>query len=195
MSKKNPKVDAFIKSEKIWPNEAKLMREVCLECGLEEDFKWRFPCYTNNGKNLIMIQTFKNMCALLFFNGVLLKDPKKLLKAPGENSQVGRRLEFKSFQDVSKAKAAMKSLIKEAIKTDDSGAKIVKSAPKALTMPAELQNQLNKNKKLKAAFEKLTPGRQRLYTMHIASAKQAETREARVEKCIPKILKGLGLND
>ncbi len=195
MSKRNPKVDAFIKSEKIWPNEAKLMREVCLESGLEEDFKWRFPCYTNNGKNLIMIQTFKNMCALLFFNGVLLKDPKKLLKAPGENSQIGRRLEFKSFSEVSKVKSAMKALIKEAIKADNSGTKIVKSAPKTLTMPAELQDQLNKNKKLKAAFEKLTPGRQRLYTMHIASAKQEATRIARVQKCIPKILKGLGLND
>ncbi|QDK47064.1 hypothetical protein DOM22_18800 [Bdellovibrio sp. ZAP7] len=195
MSKKNPKVDAFIKSEKIWPNEAKLMREVCLECGLDEDFKWRFPCYTNNGKNLIMIQTFKNMCALLFFNGVMVKDPKKLLKAPGENSQIGRRLEFKSFSEVSKAKSAMKALIKESIKVDNSGAKIAKSSPKSLTMPTELQVQLDKNKKLKAAFEKLTPGRQRLYTMHIASAKQEATRISRVEKCIPKILKGLGLND
>ncbi|QLY25262.1 YdeI family protein [Bdellovibrio sp. KM01] len=195
MSKKNPKVDAFIKSEKVWPNEAKLMREVCLECGLDEDFKWRFPCYTNNGKNLIMIQTFKNMCALMFFNGVLLKDPKKLLKAPGDNSQVVRRLEFKSQSDVIKVKSAMKALIKESMKANESGAKAPKSAPKSLTMPAELQAQLNKNKKLKAAFEKLTPGRQRLYTMHIASAKQEATRIARVENCIPKIMKGLGLND
>lgn len=195
MGKTNSKVDAFIKSEKIWPNEAKLMREVCLECGLEEDFKWRFPCYTNNGNNLVMIQTFKNMCAMLFFNGVLLKDPKKLLKAPGENSQVGRRLEFHSLSDVKKVRSEMKALIKEAIKVNDSGAKIVKSSPKKLTMPEELQTALNKNKKLKAAFEKLTPGRQRLYTMHIASAKQEATRVARVEKCIPKILKGLGLND
>ncbi|UYL07239.1 YdeI/OmpD-associated family protein [Bdellovibrio sp. SKB1291214] len=195
MPKTKSKVDAFIKSEKVWPNEAKLMREVCLECDLQEDFKWRFPCYTRNGKNLIMIQTFKNMCALMFFNGVLLKDPKKILKSPGDNSQIVKRLEFHSLSDVKKVRADMKALIKQAIKVNDSGAKVVKSAPKKLTMPEELQAALNKNKKLKIAFEKLTPGRQRLYTMHIASAKQEATRIARVEKCVPKILKGLGLHD
>ncbi|MBO9666118.1 MAG: YdeI/OmpD-associated family protein [Bdellovibrio sp.] len=194
MSPKNSKVDAFIKNEKTWSNEVKLLREIALSCGLQEDFKWRFPCYTNNDQNIAIIQTFKNFCAFMFFNGASLKDSKGVLKAPGENSQTSRRLEFTSPAEVTKAKSVLKAFIKEAMKLD-TPEKVVKKTTKPLAIPEELQKSLDKNKKLKAAFEKLTPGRQRLYVIHISSAKQPATRVARVEKCTPKILKGLGLND
>lgn len=195
MIKQNTKVDAFIKSEKQWKNEVQLLREILLDCGLQEDFKWRFPCYTNEEKNIAIIQTFKGFCALMFFNGVQLKDSKGLLKAPGENSQTSRRFEFTSVDEIAKSKPAIRAFIKEALKIKDSAEAPVKKAPQALKVPTEFQKELDKNKKLKAAFGKLTPGRQRLYLIHISSAKQAATRVSRIEKCIPKILKGLGLND
>lgn len=195
MSPTNPKVDAYLKARKQWTEEIKLLREIVLECNLEEELKWRLPCYTNNDKNIVIIQDFKNFCALMFFNGHLLKDPKGLLKAPGENSQTARRFEFTSVSDILKLKSTIKAYIKEAIKAEDLPVKAEKKPTKAQPVPAEFKEIMASNKKLKTAFEKLTPGRQRHYLMHFSSAKQSATRISRIEKCVPRILKGLGLND
>lgn len=120
------KVDTFIKNEKRWKEEFKLLRQIALDCGLEEEFKWRLPCYSNNGKNIVILQGFKGFCALMFFNGYLLKDAKGLLKAPGENSQTARRFEFTSAAEVAKLKAVIKSYIKEALKAEESSFKAEK---------------------------------------------------------------------
>ncbi|MGE9746457.1 YdeI/OmpD-associated family protein [Bdellovibrio bacteriovorus] len=195
MSGKNAKVDAFIQSEKKWKEEVQLLRQIALDSGLSEDFKWSLPCYLHEDKNIAIIQNFKNSCALMFFQGSELKDSKKLLKSPGANSQSAKRFEFTSVADITKVKAAIRAYIKEAVKISEAEVKTQKKPAKMPALPAELKQALDKNKKLKAAFEKLTPGRQRLYLMHITSAKQAATRVSRVEKCIPRILQGLGLND
>ena len=194
-AKTNPKVDVFVKKEKKWPRELEALRKLLLASPLEEDLKWGFPCYTLNGSNLVMIQSFKGFCALMFFKGFALKDPKGLLKAPGENSNVVSRFEFTTVAEITKAKGAINNFIKQSIKADESGAKLEKKATKQPEMPIEFQKVLKTNKKLKMAFEGLTPGRQRLYLMHFSAAKQAATRVSRIEKCTPKILKGLGLND
>jgi Uncharacterized protein conserved in bacteria len=193
--KTNPKVDAFVKKEKKWPTEVAALRKILLASPLEEDLKWGFPCYTMNDTNLVMIQSFKGFCALMFFKGFALKDPKGLLKAPGENSNVVSRFEFTKAAEITKAKAAINNFIKQSIKAEDTGVKLEKKTTKQPTMPAEFKTVLAKNKKLKTAFDGLTPGRQRLYLMHFSAAKQAATRVSRIEKCTPKILKGLGLND
>lgn len=194
-SKKNPKVDAFIKNEKKWKEEAILLRKVALDSGLDEDFKWRLPCYSLGGKNIAIIQNFKDFCAFMFFKGFAIKDPKGLMVQPGENSQSARRFEFTSATEVSKNAANLKKFIKEAIKAEQFDVKLDKSKTTQPKMPAEFKTELSKNKKLKAAFEGLTPGRQRMYLMHFSSAKQSATRSARVKKAMPKILKGLGLAD
>lgn len=193
--KGNSKVDTFIKKEKKWKEEVTLLREIALASGLEEDFKWGLPCYTLGGKNIAITQNFKEFCAFMFFKGFAIKDPKGLMKQPGENSQSARRFEFKSVAEISKSKTVLKSFIKQAIKAEESDVKLDKKVTKQPKMPSEFQEKLDKNKKLKSAFEKLTPGRQRMYLMFFSSAKQAATRTSRVEKCIPQILKGLGLND
>ena len=193
--KGNSKVDIFVKKEKKWKEEVILLREIALASGLEEDFKWSLPCYTLNGKNIALIQNFKEFCAFMFFKGFAIKDPKGLMKQPGENSQSARRFEFKSAAEISKSKTVIKSFIKQAIKAEESDVKLDKKATKQPKMPSEFQEKLDKNKKLKAAFAGLTPGRQRMYLMYFSSAKQAATRTSRVEKCLPQILKGLGLND
>ncbi|WP_413576174.1 YdeI/OmpD-associated family protein [Bdellovibrio sp. HCB290] len=196
MNERNPKVDSFLKNEKKWPDAVKALRELALSAGLQEDFKWRFPCYSHNGKNVIMIQIFKNFGALMFFDGNALKDPKKILKAPGENSHVVKRFEFQSMADVTKAKAALKTLITQAMKFSESPVKSLKKvSPPKQEVASEFKDALDKNKKLKTAFDSLTPGRQRMYLLHFSSAKQAETRVSRVKKCIPRILMGKGLMD
>lgn len=190
----NKKVDAYLKSEKKWKAEVTLLREIALASKLEEELKWGLPCYTANGKNVAVIQSFKNFCALMFFNGNQLEDTKGLLMSPGPNSQTARRLEFKSTEEISKLKTTIKSYLLLAAKLDKVEAKPKTKALKP-EIPAEFETVLKKNKKLKIAFEALTPGRQRLYLIHFSSAKQSETRSARVQKCIPKIMEGLGLNE
>lgn len=195
MNQTDSKVEAYLKSAQQWKAEFQLLRQLSLDAGLQEALKWGLPCYSSDGKNIVIIQGFKNFCTLMFFKGHLLKDSKKLLKASGENSQTARRFEFTNAAEVVKAKATIKAYLKEAIKAETLPAEVKKKAPKKQTVPAEFQEKLDTNKKLKVAFEKLTPGRQRLYLMHFSSAKQSETRAARVQKCIPKIMKGLGLTD
>ena len=195
MSNTNPKVDAFIGKAKKWPKELELLRSIVLDCGLTEDFKWGHPCYTTQGKNVIVIQGFKESCALMFFKGALLKDTKHLLIRPGENTQAGRQLRFTGISEIVKLEKTLKAYIREAATTEKAGLKVELKKTSDYTIPDEFKVQLEKNSKLKTSFESLTPGRQRAYLLYFGSAKQSQTREARVTKCIPKILKGKGMDD
>lgn len=190
----NPKIDRFINHAKTWQEEMATIRSIVLGCGLTEELKWRLPCYTLEGDNIVIIQGFKEYCALMFFKGALLKDSKKILKAPG-NSQAARQIRFKNTKEVEKLKSVIKSYIKEAIKIEKSGEKVTLKKTEDFKVPKEFQDKLNKDPKLKTAFYALTPGRQRAYLYYFSGAKQSKTIEARVEKCMPLILKGQGLKD
>ena len=190
----NAEVTKFLKNSKRWQNEMVALRAILLQTKLEEDFKWRLPCYAHEGRNIVIVQPFKNYLGLMFFKGSLLKDPKKALIDNGPNSQAARRFEFASVQEIKKLAPTIKAYVKEAIAIEKSGQKVeFKKTPQA--MPDELKKAFAKNSKLKKAFEALTPGRQRAYNLHFSSAKQSETRQARIEKCAPDILKGKGLNE
>jgi uncharacterized protein YdeI (YjbR/CyaY-like superfamily) len=189
------KVNLFIDKSTKWKAEYEALRSIALECKLEETFKWMHPCYTLNGKNVILIHGFKAYCAILFFKGVLLKDAKGVLIQSTENVQAGRQFRFNNLQDIIKQKTAIKSYIKEAIELEKAGIKPVLKEKGDIVIPIELQNTFKKNPKLKKAFEALTPGRQRAYILFFDAAKQVSTKETRIEKCTDRILKGFGLND
>jgi uncharacterized protein YdeI (YjbR/CyaY-like superfamily) len=179
-----------------WYEETDLLREIALACGLNEAMKWGKPCFTlDNGKNIVLIQGFKESCALMFFEGVLLRDPAGLLTAPGPNSRVTRWIKFTSIQEIARLKKTLKSYIHESIELHRAGAKVNLKASAEFRLPEELAAKLDKNPALKKAFRALTPGRQRAYCFAISQAKQTATREARVEKFAPRILAGKGLND
>jgi len=191
----NPKVDAILNKEKKWQAEMILLRTLLQECGLTEELKWGQPCYTQNDANIVLIHGFKEYCALLFFKGALLKDPKGILVQQTENVQAARQLRFTDAKQVVKLKATIKSFLKEAIAIEKAGLKVAMKKTSEFSMPEEFQKALDKNKGLKKAFDALTPGRQRAYLLYFSQAKQSKTREARIEKCTPDILKGKGLND
>ena len=194
MSKTNPKVDAYFNRPNAWLKEMKKLRTIMLDNGLTEELKWGKPCYTFNDNNIVILQSFKAFCAALFVKGALIKDPKKLLKEQGKNTQSAKRLEFSDGKQIEAAKTAINAIVRDAIRVEKSGDKVVfKKQPEPI--PDELQTALNKNKKLKQAFAALTPGRQRGYILQISAAKQSETRASRVEKFIPKILAGKGIQD
>ena len=188
-------VEQYIQKAKNWQNEMTLLRSILLECNLTEVIKWGKPCYTYNDKNIVIIQNFKHHCDLGFFNGASLTDLKQLLVKAGEHTQSGRQLRFDNLEDIKKKRALIKAYVKEAIENEKKGIKItVEDIPKI-----EPVNELNiifkKNKAFEKAFNKLTPGRQRAYHMFFAAAKQSETRISRIEKFIPRILDGKGMND
>lgn len=190
----NSEVTKFIKNLKLWPEETAKLRSVLQKTKLEENFKWRLPCYSHNEANIVIIQPFKACLGMMFFKGALLKDTKKVLVSNGPNSQSGRRFEFRSVQDIVKLESTIKAYIKEAIAIEESGEK-VKVKPKILSMPEELVKVFSKNAKLKKSFEALTPGRQRAYLFYFSGAKQSATREFRIKKCTPRIMLGKGLTD
>ena len=193
MSTQNPKVDAFVSRTKVWQGEIQKLRSILLDCGLDEDIKWGKPCFAFEGKNVAIIQPFKAHCSLMFFKGALFEDTHGLLRSQGENTQSALRLEFTSEAQVKKAVVA--SYVKQAILVEKSGLTVDFKAKRELELPEELTQILQKNRKLAKAFHALTPGRQRGYVMHFKGASQSQTRTARIEKCIPKILAGLGMND
>jgi uncharacterized protein YdeI (YjbR/CyaY-like superfamily) len=193
MTKQNPRVDAFVARAKAWQGEMRKVRSILLECGLDEDIKWGKPCFAFEGKNVAIIQPFKEHCALLFFKGALLKDTHGLLRSQGENTQSALRLEFRSESEVKKA--AVKSYVTQAIAVEKAGLTVDFKAKRELELPPELTAILQKDRALAKAFHALTPGRQRGYVMHFASAKQSATRSARILKCAPKIRAGLGFNE
>ena len=189
----NPDVDAFITKASMWPAELAALRPVLLATGLTEELKWRQPCYSLSGKNIVIMGEMKAGMTLGFFKGTLLSDPDHLLHDNGPNSRSVKRMFFQSVDEVERLADAVTRYVNEAIAIEASGATVA-PAPEA-ELVAELQERLDADPKLKAAFEALTPGRRRYYNMHISDAKQSATRAARVEKCIPKIMAGKGLQD
>jgi len=194
-SKANPKVDAFIANAKSWKEELKKLRAILLDSELTEDFKWHEPCYTFQGKNVIVINGLKESCALAFFKGALLKDIHGVLTRPGQHTQSARWFKFASVREIAEMKSVLKAYIREAIEVEKSGLKLKLRRTSDLKFPGELQIMLDEFPDFKAAFEALTPGRQRAYIFHISGAKQSKTRESRVQKCMPQILMGKGLLD
>ena len=191
----NPKVDAFIGREKKWQKEYVELRKIVLDCQLTEDLKWGVPCYAFEGKNVVLMHGFKEYCALLFMNGVLLKDPKKILVQQTENVQAARQIRFASVAEIVRLRTVLKAYIREAIEVGKAGLKVKLKPTSEFAMPAEFRSRLDEMPDLKAAFEALTPGRQRGYLLYFSSPKQSATREARIEKCMPQIFEGQGLND
>ena len=191
----NPKVDTFLRDATSWKEEFAKLRGIILDCGLTEELKWGQPCYTLDGKNILLIHGFKEYCAILFIKGSLLKDTKGLLIQQTENVQAGRQIRFPNVKEIEKIEKTLKSYIHEAIAIERAGQKVEFKKTAAYIVPVELQQRLDSNSTLKAAFDALTPGRQKGYIYYISQAKQSKTREARVEKCIPKILDGTGLDD
>lgn len=195
MTETNPKVDFFFNKPSKWQKEYQQLRTIILDCGLHEDLKWGQPCYTLGRKNIVVIHGFKEYCAMLFFKGVLLKDPNKILIQQTEHVQGPRQVRFTSLKEIVKLKNVLKSYVYEAIEVEKAGLKIKLKKPSEYPVPEEFEKRLKKNHALKKAFGELTPGRQRGYLLFFAQAKQASTREARIEKYIPKILKGKGMDD
>jgi uncharacterized protein YdeI (YjbR/CyaY-like superfamily) len=193
MAEPNPKVDAFVSRASRWGAEIQKLRSILLDCGLDEDLKWGKPCFMFEGSNLAIVQPFKGHCALMFFKGALLDDTHGLLRSQGENTQAARRLEFTSEGEVKKT--IVKSYVKQAIAVEKAGLTVDFKAKRELTLPSELTQALDRDRALARAFHSLTPGRQRAYVLHFTGAKQSKTRLARIEKCIPKILAGEGLNE
>ncbi len=192
----NPKVEQFLSKQKRWKDEITLMRDIILDINaLDEDYKWMIPCYTLQDKNVVVIQAFKDYCALMFFKGILMKDPKGVLIQMTENVQAGRQIRFTDINQIRKGKSIIKAYIKEAIEIERSGRKIPLKKTSDYPVPEEFQKILEENFEVKKAFDSLTPGRQRGYLFYFSQAKQSKTRENRIEKYIPKILAGKGLND
>ena len=189
----NPKVDAYITRSEKWPDEMTGLRPILLGCGLTEDIKWGKPCYSYEGGNIAILQEMKEFLALMFFKGALLDDPEGILEEQGPNSRSARRIRFTSVEDVARLSNTVKAYIDEAIDVEESGLE-VGSAPE-LILVGEFQNRLDQDPALNTAFKALTPGRQREYNLYFSGAKQAKTREARVEQYVQKILDGKGFRD
>ncbi|AWD68330.1 MULTISPECIES: YdeI family protein [Priestia] len=194
-SKMNPKVDEFLTKAKKWKEEYETLRKIVLDCELTEDFKWMNPCYTFEKKNIVLIHGFKEYCALLFPKGSLLQDSHGILIQQTENVQGARQIRFTNVQEIAEKEAVLKAYIHEAIEVEKAGLKVKAKKPEELIIPEELQHKFDEIPDLKDAFTTLTPGRQRAYILHFSAAKQSKTRASRVEKCIPNILNGKGLND
>lgn len=191
----NPKVDFYFTKAKKWQKELEALREIALDCHLKEELKWGCPCYTYEGNNIVLIHAFKDYCAYLFFKGVLLKDPKKILVQQTANVQVARQIRFSDLKTIVKQKATLKKYIFEAVKVEESGEKAEYKKTTEFEMPAEFESKLKKDPALKKAFYALTPGRQRGYLLYFSSAKQVKTREDRIAKYTKQILNGKGLDD
>ncbi|PFR98014.1 YdeI/OmpD-associated family protein [Priestia megaterium] len=194
-SKMNPKVDEFLTKAKKWKEEYETLRKIVLDCELTEDFKWMNPCYTFEKKNIVLMHGFKEYCALLFPKGSLLQDSHGILIQQTENVQGARQIRFTNVQEIAEKEAILKAYIDEAIEVEKAGLKVKVKKPEELIIPEELQHKFDEIPTLKTAFTTLTPGRQRAYILYFSAAKQSKTRESRVEKCIPNILNGKGLND
>ena len=178
-----------------WTAELKYLRRLVLECGLTEEQKWGVPTYTHNGTNLVMVAAFKDNCTLSFFKGALLKDEHQILEKPGENTQSGRVVRFTDVGQIAKLESVLKNYIFEAIEVKKAGLKVQMKPVSDYDIPEEFQQRLEEDPELKEAFENLTPGRQKGYLLYFSGAKQSKTREDRIEKYIPKIMKGLGFHD
>jgi uncharacterized protein YdeI (YjbR/CyaY-like superfamily) len=195
MNSMNPKVDFFFNKADKWQEEVIKLRAIILQTGLTEELKWGCPCYSLNKKNVVLIHTFKEYCALLFFKGALMSDVHGLLIQQTENVQVPRQMRFTSLEEINEQQGIIKDYVFEAIEVEKSGAKMELKKTEEFHVPEEFKSKLDHIPALKTAFESLTPGRQRGYLFHFSQPKQSKTREARVEKFIPQILAGKGIDD
>lgn len=191
----NPKVDWFFVKETKWQKEYEKLRTIILDCGLTEELKWGCPCYTYQDTNIVLIHGFKEYCAILFFKGALLNDAKGILIQQTKNVQSARQIRFTDVKEIAKMEKVVKAYVYEAIEVERAGLKVKLKKTADFKVPEEFQKRLNRSAALKKAFESLTPGRQRAYIFYFSQAKLSKTREERVEKNIPKILKGQGLDD
>lgn len=194
-SKKDPTVEDFLSSSEKWAEEFGKLRAIILDCPVTEELKWGQPCYTWQNSNIVLIHGFKEYCALLFFKGALMNDPEGILIQQTKNVQGARQVRFTNLKEITKLAPVLKSYVYEAIEIEKAGLKVKLKESAEFEMAEEFRVQLNKNAKLKKAFEALTPGRQRGYLLYFSSAKQSKTRAERVEKYTKHILNGKGLND
>jgi uncharacterized protein YdeI (YjbR/CyaY-like superfamily) len=195
MNNTNPKVDWYFDKDTKWKNEYEQLRKIALDCGLTEELKWGCPCYTFENSNIVLIHGFKEYCALLFFKGALLNDPEGILIQQTENVQSARQLRFTGVQEIVKKERIIKSYVYEAIEVERAGLQVKLKKTSDFKIPEEFKKRLDKNRALKKAFEALTPGRQRSYIFYFSQPKLTKTRESRIEKYIPQILEGKGLDD
>lgn len=191
----NPGVDWYFDKHERWGKEIGKLRTMALDCRLTEELKWGCPCYTSSGGNVALIHVFKEYCALLFFKGALLKDEHRILVQQTKNVQAARQIRFTNVREVAKMERVVKAYILEAIEVEKSGLQVERKKTAEFDIPVEFKKKLKQLPALKKAFHALTPGRQRGYLLHFAAAKQSKTREARVEKCMERILDGKGLDD
>jgi uncharacterized protein YdeI (YjbR/CyaY-like superfamily) len=189
----NPKIDAYIERSEMWPAEMRTLRPILLECGLEEALKWGKPCYSHDGANIVIMQEMKGFLSLMFFKGGLLEDPAEVLHSQGPNSRSAMRMQFTSADEVTGMTGTIRDYVEEAVDVEKAGLE-VGPAPEPEWVE-ELQVRLDEDPELRAAFEALTPGRRREYNLHFSEAKQSKTRQARVEKHVPRILEGKGFRD
>lgn len=195
MDAANPKVDAYIDRNEQWAKELVLLRKIVTACPLEEDLKWGVPCYTYNGSNVVLLHVFKEYAGVLFPKGALLQDPENILLQQTENVQSARQARFTSVKEINAVKQALTACIYEAIEVEKAGLKVPKKKASDYAIADEFAALLKKKPAVKKAFEALTPGRQRAYLLFFAAAKQAKTRQARVDKYEKQILAGKGLDD
>ena len=191
----NTALDTYFDKAKMWKEEISALRTIMLECGLTEELKWAKPCYSMEDKNVVIIQGFKEYCALLFFKGMLMKDPDGILVKTGVNTRVGRQIRFHDVSEIVKMRGKIKASIHEAIAVEKSGIKVEAKEEKEIVFPDELEKKFKELPALKKAFFSLTPGRQKGYVFYFSGAKQSKTRILRIEKCMQQILDGKGLND
>jgi len=191
----NPKVDFYFSKARKWQEELERLRMLVLGCGLTEELKWGVPCYTFEKRNIVLIHVFKDYCALLFFKGALLNDANGILIQQTKNVQAARQTRFTNVREIGKLKAILKAYIYEAVEVEKAGLKVSLKKTTEFIIPEEFQNRLDETPALKTAFKALTPGRQRGYILYFSQPKQSKTRESRVEKYVPQILNGKGLND
>ncbi len=192
---KNPKVDFYFTKAKKWHQELEKLRTIILNCNLTEELKWGVPCYVFQNSNIVLIHDFKEYCAVLFFKGVLLNDSQDILVQQTKNVQSARQIRFSNLQQIIELQATLKAYIFEAVEVEKAGLKVEFKETEEFSISEEFQSILDENLELKNAFDVLTPGRKRGYLLYFSAAKQSKTRLARVEKSIPQILLGKGLNE
>ncbi len=191
----NPQLDNFFQNATQWKREMEELREIALDCNLMEEEKWGVPCYTFSKGNILIIHGFKEYCALNFFKGALLQDSEGILVQQTENSQASRQIRFTNLKEIIENKVILKAYVFEAIEIEKAGLKIDYKKVEDFSIPEELIQKWTAEPAIKTAFEKLTPGRQKAYLLYFSDSKQSKTRLARIEKNMPRILNGKGLND
>lgn len=191
----NPKVDAFMERTKQWRPEFEVLRNLALNSGLTEELKWGQPCYTFEGGNVFLIHGFKEYCAVLFMKGALMQDNDSLLIQQTQKVQAARQLRFKDLSEIEQKQQQIAAYMQDAIAIEQAGLTVELKPIEEFAVPIELQTRFDGDDAFREAFEALTPGRRRAYLLHFTEPKQSKTREARIEKHLPRILDGKGLTD